>query len=251
MLWLPRQLCIGETDRNLNTWLTEHKWVTTNVVELNNNIAELKNKTYYQLGLCYMLNLLCELLPDCLTLESWYTNLQQTTLNHSQPLLVHFKGFTQQKILTMYTLLLSQLTTYCNLHLQTTCWKFHLTDSDGSDLKTDFDRSLTPPIIPQALETFACFSRPSEIWNQLIIFSCFQNLYIPLSCFLMCHCFILFIFYLQGMAGKESNASGNSCLYFSSATGRPWSSTFKKSAANGNWILCSTSEGKGTVSVMY
>ena len=82
---------IGETGRNLSTWLTEHKRATRNG-DVNNHIAEHHLQTKHQIDwdstTCITYS------TDCyqrLTLESWFTNLQQTPLNRSQQLPVPYK----------------------------------------------------------------------------------------------------------------------------------------------------------------
>ena len=77
---------IGETGRNLSTRLTEHKLATSNG-DVNNHIAEHHLKTKHQIdwdsATCITYS------TDCyqrLTLESWFTNLEQTPLNRSQQL---------------------------------------------------------------------------------------------------------------------------------------------------------------------
>ena len=84
---------IGETGRNLSTWLTEHKRATRNG-DVNNHIAEHHLKTKHQINwdsaTCITYS------TDCyqrLTLESWFTNLEQTPLNRSQQLLAPYKRF--------------------------------------------------------------------------------------------------------------------------------------------------------------
>ena len=78
----------GENGRNLSRRLTEHKRATRNVA-VNNHIAEhhLRMKHHVDsLGLCDMQNTFYRL-----TLESWFTNLEQTPLNHSQQLPAPYK----------------------------------------------------------------------------------------------------------------------------------------------------------------
>ena len=77
---------IGETGRNLSTRLTEHKRSTRNG-DVNNHIAEHHIKTKHQIdwdsatGITYSTDYY-----QGLTLESWFTNLEQTPLNRSQQL---------------------------------------------------------------------------------------------------------------------------------------------------------------------
>ena len=74
---------IGETGRNLSTRLTEHKKVTRNG-DVNNHIAEHHLQTKHQI----------DWYSDSyqrLTLESWFTNLEQTPLNRSQQLPAPYK----------------------------------------------------------------------------------------------------------------------------------------------------------------
>ena len=211
----------GETGRNLSTWLIDHKWVTENV-ELNKRNAEYHSKTnhtinwgsaacltccmtYYHLkaGIqTYTANAIEQLLPVSYT---WKLIIIQTyAANYVEPLpSCALERITQQKTLTMYALVLSQHSTYCNRQLQTSSWKFHLINFVGSGPKIYFDRSMTPPLILQALERFVCFSRPSEIWKQLIIIILFSEslIYLP-SCFLMCHCFVFSSFLFTGLGWK-------------------------------------------------
>ena len=88
---------IGESGRNLTTRLTEHKRATKKG-DLSNNIAEhhLKNKPRYRLGLCYVFKLQYRLLKR-ITLEIWFTNLEQTALNRCQPLPATYKRLLNRK----------------------------------------------------------------------------------------------------------------------------------------------------------
>ena len=82
---------IGETGRNLNTRLTEHKRATRNG-DANNHIAVHHQLTNHNIDwdsaqcLTYSTNYF-----QRLTLESWYTNLEQTPLNRCQQLLAPYK----------------------------------------------------------------------------------------------------------------------------------------------------------------
>ena len=84
---------IGETGRNLNTRLTEHKRATRNG-DANNHIALHHQLTNHNIDwdtaqcLTYSTNYF-----QRLTLESWYTNLEQTPLNRCQPLPASYKRF--------------------------------------------------------------------------------------------------------------------------------------------------------------
>ena len=77
---------IGETGRNLSRRLTEHKRATKNG-DVNNHIAEHHLKTKHQIDwdsatcITYSTDYY-----QRLTLESWFTNLEQTPLNRSQQL---------------------------------------------------------------------------------------------------------------------------------------------------------------------
>ena len=82
---------IGETSRNLSTRLTEHNRANRNG-DVNNHIAEYHLKTKHQTdwdsATCITYS------TDCyqhLTLESWFTNLEQTPLNRSQQLPAPYK----------------------------------------------------------------------------------------------------------------------------------------------------------------
>ena len=72
---------IGETDRNLTTRLTEHKRATEKG-DLNNNIAEhhLKTSDAIDWDAATCLTYSTDYYQR-ITLESWFTNLEQTALN--------------------------------------------------------------------------------------------------------------------------------------------------------------------------
>ena len=82
---------IGGTGRNLNMRLTEHKRSTKNG-DKTNNIAEHHRQTKHNIDwdsaqcLTYSTNYI-----QRITLESWYTNLQQNPLNRSQQLPAPYK----------------------------------------------------------------------------------------------------------------------------------------------------------------
>ena len=82
---------IGETGRNLNTRLTEHKRATRNG-DANNHIAVRQQRTNHNIDwdsaqcLTYSTNYF-----QRLTLESWYTNLEQTPVYRCQQLLPPYK----------------------------------------------------------------------------------------------------------------------------------------------------------------
>ena len=82
---------IGESGRNLTTRLTEHKRATRKV-DINNHIAEHHRLTNHTIDwdsaqcLTYSTNYF-----QRLTLESWFTNLEQTPLNRCQPLPAPYK----------------------------------------------------------------------------------------------------------------------------------------------------------------
>ena len=82
---------IGETGRNLTTRLNEHKRATKKG-DVNNNIAEHHLKTSYTIDwdssmcLTYSTDYY-----QRITLESWFTNLEQTALNRCQPLPAPYK----------------------------------------------------------------------------------------------------------------------------------------------------------------
>ena len=82
---------IGETGRNLNMRLTEHKRSTKNG-DKTNHIAEHHRQTKHNIDwdsaecLTYSTNY-----TQRITLESWYTNLQQNPLNRSQQLPAPYK----------------------------------------------------------------------------------------------------------------------------------------------------------------
>ena len=88
---------IGETGRNLTTRLTEHKRATKKG-DLNNNIAEHHLKTNHAIDwdsatcLTYSTDYY-----QRITLESWFTNLEQTALNRCQPLPAPYKRLLNRK----------------------------------------------------------------------------------------------------------------------------------------------------------
>ena len=88
---LEKASYIGETGRNLNTRLTEHKRATK-TGDANNHIAvhhQLTNQNIvWDSAQCltYSTNYF-----QRLTLESWYTNLEQTPLNRCQQLPAPYK----------------------------------------------------------------------------------------------------------------------------------------------------------------
>ena len=82
---------IGETGRNLNVRLTEHKRATRNG-DINNHIAEHHLKTNHRIDwdsaecVTYSTDYY-----QRITLESWFTNLEQTPLNRCQQLPAPYK----------------------------------------------------------------------------------------------------------------------------------------------------------------
>ncbi|CAH3145583.1 unnamed protein product, partial [Porites evermanni] len=82
---------IGETGRNLSTRLTEHKRATRNG-EVNNHIAEhhLQRKHQIKWDSATCITYSTDYYQR-LTLESWFTNLEQTPLNRSQKLPAPYK----------------------------------------------------------------------------------------------------------------------------------------------------------------
>ena len=80
-----------ETGRNLSTRLTEHKLATRNG-DVNNHIAEHHLQTKHRIDwdsatcITYSTDYY-----QRLTLESWFTNLEQTPLNRSQQLPAPYK----------------------------------------------------------------------------------------------------------------------------------------------------------------
>ena len=82
---------IGETGRNLNVRLTEHKRATRNG-DVNNHIAEHHLQTNHSIDwdsancITYSTNYY-----QRLTLESWFTNVEQTPLNRCLQLPVPYK----------------------------------------------------------------------------------------------------------------------------------------------------------------
>ena len=88
MLRLPGHfiIYIGETGRNLSTQLTECKLATRNG-DVNNHIAEHHLQTKHQIN-CDSATCITYSTEyfQRLTLENWFTNLEQMPLNHSQQL---------------------------------------------------------------------------------------------------------------------------------------------------------------------
>ena len=82
---------IGETGRNLSTRLTEHKRATRNR-DVNNRIADHHLQSKHQIDwnseACITY---CTDYYQRLTVESWFTNLEQTPLNRSPQLPAPFK----------------------------------------------------------------------------------------------------------------------------------------------------------------
>ena len=82
---------IGETGRNLNVRLTEHKRATRNG-DINNHIAEHHLKTNHRIDwdsaecVTYSTDYY-----QRITLESWFTNLEKTPLNRCQQLPAPYK----------------------------------------------------------------------------------------------------------------------------------------------------------------
>ena len=86
---------IGETGRNLNIRLTEHKRAAKNR-DRANHIAEHHQKTKHNidwdLAACIMYSTNYK---QWLTLESWFTNLEPEPINQSQQLPAPYKRFIQ------------------------------------------------------------------------------------------------------------------------------------------------------------
>ena len=88
---------IGETGRNLTTWLNDHKRATKKG-DLNNNIAEHHLKTSHTIDwesatyVTYSTDYY-----QRITLESWFTNSEQTVLNRCQPLPAPYKSSLNRK----------------------------------------------------------------------------------------------------------------------------------------------------------
>ena len=91
ILRLPGHLYIGETGRNLNVRLTEHKRATING-DINNHIAEHHLQTNHRIDwdsakcITYSTNYY-----QRLNLESWFTNLEETPLNRCLKLSAPYK----------------------------------------------------------------------------------------------------------------------------------------------------------------
>ena len=88
---------IGETGRKFTTRLTEHKRATKKG-DLNNNIAEHNLKTSHAIDWDYDTCLTYSTdYYQRITLESWFTNLEQTALNRCQPLPAPYKRLLNRK----------------------------------------------------------------------------------------------------------------------------------------------------------
>ena len=94
VLRLPSLLHSGATGMNLNTILTEHKRATRNG-DVNNHIAEHHRLTNHTID-CDSAQSLTSSTNyfKRLTLESWFTNLEQTPLNRCQQLPAPHKRLT-------------------------------------------------------------------------------------------------------------------------------------------------------------
>ena len=106
---------IGETGRNLSTRLTEHKWVTRNG-DVNCHIAEHHLQTKHQIDLDSATCITYSTdYYQWLTLESWFTNLEQMPLNCSQQFItstVQMTCWRTQTKLTMTEWLMSNNLTH-------------------------------------------------------------------------------------------------------------------------------------------
>ena len=82
---------IGETSRNLSTRLTKHKQATRNS-DVNHHIAEHHLQMKHQIDFDSVTCITYSIdYYQRLTLESWFINLEQTPLNHSQQLPALYK----------------------------------------------------------------------------------------------------------------------------------------------------------------
>ena len=82
---------IGETGRNLSMRLTEHKRATNNG-DVNNHIAEHHLQMIHQIDWEFATCITYSTVYyQRLTLESWFTNLEQMPLNRSQQLPAPYK----------------------------------------------------------------------------------------------------------------------------------------------------------------
>ena len=95
---------IGETGRNLSTRLTEHKWVTRNG-DVNCHIAEHHLQTKHQIDLDSATCITYSTdYYQWLTLESWFTNLEQMPLNCSQQFITSTVQMTYWRTQTKLTM---------------------------------------------------------------------------------------------------------------------------------------------------
>ena len=82
---------IGETSRNLSTRLTKHKRATRNS-DVNHHISEHHLQMKHQIDFDSVTCITYSIdYYQRLTLESWFINLEQTPLNHSQQLPAPYK----------------------------------------------------------------------------------------------------------------------------------------------------------------
>ena len=90
--------CIfGEMGRNLTMWLYEHKQATKKG-DLNNNIAEHHLKTSHIINWDSVMCLTYSTdYYQRITLEHWFTNLEQTALNCCRPLPTPYKCLLNRK----------------------------------------------------------------------------------------------------------------------------------------------------------
>ena len=101
---------IGETGRNLSMRLTEHKRETSNG-DVNNHIAEHHLQMIHQID--WEFAICIKFSTDYyqhLTLESWFTNLEQTPLNCSQQLPAPYKRLIDEIKKTNYERTTGELT---------------------------------------------------------------------------------------------------------------------------------------------
>ena len=107
---------IGDTGRNLPMRLTEHKR-DTKKGDLNNNIAEHHLKTNHDWDSATCLTYSTDYYQR-ITLESWFTNLEQTALNRCQPLPAPYKRLLNSKPCLLFILQSSSLHNLTCLHSQ-------------------------------------------------------------------------------------------------------------------------------------
>ena len=121
---VPNSKPTGETGWNLSTRLTEHKRATR-TGDVNNHIAEHHLKTKHQIDwdsatcITYSTDYY-----QRFTLESWFTNLEQTLLNRGQQLPASYKRLIDETSKTKYERMTGELTIWLIIDgsKRSNCW---------------------------------------------------------------------------------------------------------------------------------